>query len=524
MPAANATTRGVVTTTGLGLGLALGCLVARPNENHCSYLDGDRTCAERYPGDRTFCRTCGHAPARDGCVAEQPDDACYSPCGAGTRLHDDASCLAGSTGSEGDASTTGETPTTGSTLLTSGTGTSSDSTTGTLPCTSNDECTDEAEPFCETASGECVACDEMAEPDAACAALDPTAPLCVGGGCVHCTAAASEACTGNTPVCDERTNTCVPCTRHDQCGGGACELAVGTCFAAGVLVHVDGNPGAMPPADYTSIDAAVSAPGVGEHRVVVVHELQGGASYLGTVTINGGKTIALLAAPGEAPIVQGTGGGPGLRVQGAGTTLYVDGLRVAGNTGGRGLEVEEALAWMDRSHIVQNSGGGVLASSTAELVLRNSFVGGANNAAAVDIEGSTARIDFSTLGGDTISATGLSCTSPDSVEVRNSIIVALGIDATGGFDVACSLADITFTATEAPFVGMGNVALGELSLMTPNEWFVGYAVGDFHLNDDGLTLFADVAQWQAGDPPTDIDGDPRPTLDGTPDFAGADVP
>jgi hypothetical protein len=30
--------------------------------------------------------------------------------------------------------------------------------------------------------------------------------------------------------------------------------------------------------------------------------------------------------------------------------------------------------------------------------------------------------------------------------------------------------------------------------------------------------------WQTGDPATDIDGDARPTTDGTPDYAGADVP
>ena len=28
--------------------------------------------------------------------------------------------------------------------------------------------------------------------------------------------------------------------------------------------------------------------------------------------------------------------------------------------------------------------------------------------------------------------------------------------------------------------------------------------------------------WRDGDPPTDIDGDPRPTEDGSPDFVGAD--
>ena len=93
--------------------------------------------------------------------------------------------------------------------------------------------------------------------------------------------------------------------------------------------------------------------------------------------------------------------------------------------------------------------------------------------------------------------------------VRSSIIVALGIMATGGVDVACSVADITYTATEASFMGTGNVAVGELPFMTPDDWFVDYGTGDLHLQNDGLDLFADIALLQVGDPPTDIDGDPR---------------
>jgi len=58
----------------------------------------------------------------------------------------------------------------------------------------------------------------------------------------------------------------------------------------------------------------------------------------------------------------------------------------------------------------------------------------------------------------------------------------------------------------------------------PEQWFVGYGAGNFHLQNDGLSLFADIAQWQPGDPLTDIDGDPRPTTAGAADYAGADVP
>lgn len=46
---------------------------------------------------------------------------------------------------------------------------------------------------------------------------------------------------------------------------------------------------------------------------------------------------------------------------------------VVGYTMGLGLRVNGALAWVDRSRIVQSSGGGVVAE--AQLVLRSCFVG-----------------------------------------------------------------------------------------------------------------------------------------------------
>jgi hypothetical protein len=57
-----------------------------------------------------------------------------------------------------------------------------------------------------------------------------------------------------------------------------------------------------------------------------------------------------------------------------------------------------------------------------------------------------------------------------------------------------------------------------------SAWFVSYAAGDFHLSGTHPAVINTAAIWITGDPPTDIDGDPRPTTDGTPDVAGADVP
>ena len=55
------------------------------------------------------------------------------------------------------------------------------------------------------------------------------------------------------------------------------------------------------------------------------------------------------------------------------------------------------------------------------------------------------------------------------------------------------------------------------------NWFVSTG-SDFHLNNPPAMLLS-AAEWQTGDPPTDIDGtETRPNVDGTADVAGADVP
>ena len=412
-----------------------------------------------------------------------------------------------------DDSTTSSSPSSGS-KSSSGTmegssGSSSSgesSTTGPMPCVSDEECTNAAAPFCGV-TGECGTCDGTADGDAACAGVDPMAPLCVGDACVACTPENPLVCDEQLLLCDGTTNACVPCVAHDECGSGACELAVGTCFPPGTVVHVDGDGGQ----DFMTVAAAVASVGAGMHGVVVVHELDGGNPYTGAVLIDGGKRIALLAAPGEAPVLQGTGGNPGLTVEGAGTILYMDGLRVAGNTMGLGLRVNGAFAWVDRSRIVQNSGGGVLAEAGAELLLRNCFVGSLGDVTGVEIDGASASVLYSTVTASTFGSTpALGCTTPLAVDVRNSIIVSQG--GTSPDELDCAGASVSSTATEAE-AGAFNIG-----------WFDEFNAGDFSLTPSGAMTFADVALWSTGDPFTDIDGDPRPEVDASPDYAGADLP
>ncbi|MEX1363064.1 MAG: hypothetical protein AB1Z98_08055 [Nannocystaceae bacterium] len=475
------------------------------NLNHCANRTGNAWCAELFPdGSRPYCEwgtvsQCGGTEDRTGCVAQRPEaDECYSPCGGGLRVDEDASCV------DADESSSG-TSTGMETEGSSDASSSGSSTTGPMPCTSDEECTEPEAPFCGTA-GECGTCDQTADGDAACGGVDEALPLCVGQACVACTAEDASVCEPDGLVCDDM-NTCVPCTEHEQCTVGACELSVGRCFPSdSVQVAVDGDGGQ----DQTSLVAALGMVPDGGYGVVTVHETDG----LGypQVIVNGAKTIALLAAPGEAPIIQGTGGSPGVRVEAAGTILYMDGLRVAGNTGGLGVVVDEAFAWLDRSRIVQNSGGGLMASNGAELTVRNCFVSVSTNSTdAVVVTDATMNMSYTTVGAAAntgMPARALYCDVGGLANVRNSILVSFE----PGPDIECPGLTISNSATETE--------LGMLS----GTWFEDYNSGDLHLTPMAPIAIAMTALWETGDPATDIDGEPRPTIDGEPDYAGADVP
>jgi hypothetical protein len=452
---------------GLGLGLSLGCLVQYPEPNHCQNLEGDATCAERYAGERPFCSwgTCEPGLAEDGCVAERPaTDACYSPCGGGARVDEDSSCLGG-TGSSTDDGVSTESSEGPTTTAETADSSESSSTTGPLPCMVNEDCPDAAAPFCEPVSGECVGCDGIDGSDAACAGLDPGAPLCVGGACVQCTAAALEACTGKTPVCDDATNTCVPCTAHNQCGDAACNLFTGACLPADAVVHV--GPGQR----LTTLNAAIDSFAEGVEGTLVVHQ----GSYNEAATVDGGRVLAFLANDGDLPLwILAPSSSPQLTVGDA--TVLMEGIELSGNGSSThpGVRVDGGRAWLDRGRIVQNTSGGVLAEGGAELVLRNCFVGdGSYGANALTIDGASARVLYTTLG------TGfdnfddvfpLSCANPIDVTVRNSVLVSF--DNAAG-EIACAMADVTNTASETMIPGMGNAALGDIEA----DWFIDVTVG-----------------------------------------------
>lgn len=371
------------------------------------------------------------------------------------------------------------------------------------PCTSHADCTDPSLPFCDEL-GECVSsCADVADGDAACAELAPSQPLCVGDACVACTAEDDSACRAISLLCDPEAHSCVPCTEHSQCGDAACELATGRCFPMDTVAHV--GPGR----EYGSISSAVSALGTGATTLII----HAGTTYGDSVLIGSGMRLAFLAADGERPQWSGL-----LPVTVAGGTLYVDGLRIQGSNTAVELE-SDGLAWIDRTEIVQ-AVIGVETRDSSVAVIRSSMIGYYSSASISPMaayDNSSVVVIDSTLfgyypGG---AGTNLVCSPSGTVEVRGSILI--GQD-DGVPD--CMDADISYSAINGGAPGTGNVDVGSFR----TSWFVSYSGEDYHLTPGGFVTFADIAQWQTGDPTTDIDGDPRPTIDNALDYAGADVP
>jgi len=93
-----ATIRTLAGLSTFAAGLALGCRSQITNPGHCYYADGDQTCADRFGDERPFCvgpgdGGCSGAHDNDGCVAELPPQACYSPCGNSSLADEDQSSL-----------------------------------------------------------------------------------------------------------------------------------------------------------------------------------------------------------------------------------------------------------------------------------------------------------------------------------------------------------------------------------------------------------------------------------------------
>lgn len=355
----------------------------------------------------------------------------------------------------------------------------------------------------------CASCEDAPNPDAACAEAFPDRPLCEAGDCVQCSEADSSACEGTTPVCT--AGSCVGCTYHAQCPNTACDISSGACFDDLCIRDVDGDGGET----YSTISAAIA-----DWCVIRVHGRDNDVPYTESVVVDG-LTVAILVPNGEDPILQGVGGDPSLHV-GTGSVVYLKGLRLRGNTEAEGVRIIDGSAYLDETQIVQNAGGGAT-STGGQLHVRNSFIAGngGNGFSAttgLNLNDTEVDISYATIAfnqGD--GADSFQCVATTG-SLRNSIVIGSELDPEPS-SFSCPGVSADHTAFDNVIAGAGNI---DVSPMT-GAWFANPA-SDFHLTASGALVFANVALWSSGDPLEDIDGTNRPAVDGTADFAGADVP
>ena len=405
-----------------------------------------------------------------------------------------------------DTSTTGETEV--STQTEPGTGTQTagptteTDTTGPAGCQGPQDCDDPASPFC--IDGLCVACSAAADPDQACAQLDALTPLCVDDGCVQCTAQNTSACSGSTPLCNLDASACAPCEFHEQCqdiDAPACNLLTGACFDSAAVSEVDaGVPGSLQDAIDALDDAA-------QHAIVV-----NGDGLEHTVTVDGGKTIAIASSNTSLRAIDGQEGNPTITISGSDTTVFLHRLRLEANGDDVGISVEAgASLFADSIIIAQNSGGGISLATGTSGQLRNCMVagdGGNPGIPAVISNGAELSILYSTLGlPANFGGSPIEC-SGGAVSLRNSIVVNESNAAGNEVDCPGSTAENSSLRTT----------------LSPADWFgAGFASGNYSLTTAGQSEFMDVAIWEDGDPPFNFEGHPRPATDGSADYPGADA-
>ncbi len=494
-------------TLTLCFGLALGCRVRRDNPEHCFHAQGDSTCLERFPdGSLPFCasESCGDAPY--GCVAELPEPDCYSPCGADTLLGEGECEVA-----EGDS--------------TSDTGETTDESTGEPPdlppgpeCELDSDCLDhEGTPFC--IGGACESCSSLPDPGLGCAMLNPDLPVCHADECVACFGDDQEVCKAQSLFCLPDTTLCGPCTNHDQCPGqAACDILEGLCFPENEVWHVDGDGGA----DFTTLAETLEyvAPGQGRDFVTfILHERDGGVAYSGMLHALAAtdQTLALIAAPGEAPLTTSQSIKAGVVANGD-SKIYVRGVEVEGQgaidvTGSGTVYVENSEFYVSVGPAVELSQGG-------KLILRNSMLRGGFTDVRLVVTTSSSSFDivYSTLlglGDGLLDCSGL----PKLSTLRNSVLVG----PEGSPLSTCSPISVDLQGnalSEAVASEPNNTVIGGLQ----SEWFADGGLYDLHLTDQVPLALTTAATWIDGDPMTDIDGDPRPVGPDTTDWAGADVP
>lgn len=444
----------------------------------------------------------------------------------------------------GEADTsTGDAPTTDIETSESGSPSTSSSACDPGGDGSADPACDEDRPYC--LAGACVDCGGID-----CAAVSPNLPVCDAdsGLCAACD------CDDANPVCDSESHTCGKCSDHSQCPDSACDLWTGGCMPIAGALWVD-RAGACADDASGSREEPLCSLGAAFSRVQqapeVAHAIRVRAGDYAAATplrVPMGGTVAVIHATGGDDVSISAAAGA-LAVE-AGGALLVDGIAIP-DAGGDAVACASGKLWLDRLNVSAAGGHGVSADGCALKLRRSVLVGNFSSgarvtAAAAYVENSyisrngVGNVDA--LGGvylaggaslDAVYATFISnsgtpgfpwsvaCNNdPDDpaiekVFVRNSVAINTGLK------TLCQGATITTTAYS---VKAGEEGATNLSIASD-------ALDDYLTEDPALpgvyrakkgTALDELAKWVDGDPDIDFDGDPRPSGNDSPDYAGAD--
>jgi hypothetical protein len=181
-------------------------------------------------------------------------------------------------------------------------------------------------------------------------------------------------------------------------------------------------------------------------------------------------------------------------------------------TGSSGAILVEGTVNVDRSYVDNHYGLGGIDVQSGSLRMTNSIL--RSNVYAIGNIQATGNADVELLY-VTAFADSVACDAPTvTFTIRNSAVQFV--------DCAQATIDNSLVAEGAVGQGMGNVDF-PLTLAELESIFEDPAGGELHLEETPPVWLLGIAVRGASDPPTDIDGDPRPRA-GDDDYPGADVP
>lgn len=436
---------------------------------------------------------------------------CFNPTGTDPTA-------AGSTGPT-DATTT-TTATGGGTSTTTATSTTGEPTTD-VPLTTIAPTTGTT-----TASG-CGSADEC----------PPATPNCEAGECVGCLG--PDDCTAAAPFCDG--GVCRGCVFHEECDR-ACDIAEGKCFPADTLEFtVMPSPACGPCGDGApccSIAQALQTAAGKPDRYVRITLESSGIEDDGVVLDQTypDKVIALVGN-GQNPVVAPAAGSAfSLTQVESDRRVYLWRLRFTGGMGSSGATCTGGRLWLDRVVIdTFTTTPGLLATGCSLAVRRSTII---NNNGAISITDGALELRDAVVSGSIGAAPELTLGAGSELDARYATVV----DPVGGHNgllvcagtVPIDLENSIVVSTPELDTAAGCLVAATRSVISPGLGVqrgdnVPAVISDFEFTKDYRLQTiggpaADAARWRTGYSPTDIDGTARPTVDDSPDYAGAHIP